>query len=133
MSEEIMEKNPEGTNMEEVLIPARSHPFCVVSIDTFGEHEMHDIQTNTAWDENPYSKGYAVVPDEMVPDMLATKGFCNIVFNKAKTEVVGFNALEIPDIPAPEPEPTQEERIAELELKNNELNEILDALLGLEG
>lgn len=93
---------------------ARENPFCVISKETFGKYAVHDIQCNSAWNSNPYSD-YAVVPDNMVADILATRGFVDIVLNEDGTEVVSFTALEIPEIPEPEEEPTQEERIAELE------------------
>ena len=99
----------------------RKNPFCVISIATYGDHKMHDIQTNSGWVENPYSEGYVIVPDDMVQDILATKGFCDIKLNKAGTEVVSFTARDIPEIVEPEPiepEPTT--------------GEILDVLLGVE-
>lgn len=98
--------------------------FCVISIATFGEHEMHDIQTNSAWTENPYGAEYAVVPADMVEDIMATQGYCDIVLNDDKTEVVSFTAREIPE-PEPMPEPiSQEERIEALE------NALLELALG---
>lgn len=90
----------------------RKNPLCVISIATYGEYKMHDIQTNTGWCENPYGKEYAVVPDDMVQDIMATKGYCDIVLNEAETDVVSFIARDIPEIPEPEipePEPTAEE------------------------
>ena len=98
-------------------IPVRKNRFCVISIDTFGDHAVHDIQTNSAWTENPYSEGYAVVPDDMVPAILETHGFCQIVLNEDETEVVSFVAREIPAIPEKEPEPTTDD--------------LLNALLGV--
>lgn len=80
----------------------KQNPFCVISIATHGENEMHYIQTNSGWSENPYGKDYAVVPDEMVQDIMATKGFCDITLNEDGTEVVSFIAREIPEIPEPE-------------------------------
>lgn len=98
MSEEIL-KNPQRVN-----------PFCVISKATFGEYAVRDIQTNSAWSENPYSD-YAIVPDEMVPDIMATKGFCDIKLSKDKTTVASFTAREIPEIPTAEPEPTTDDII----------------------
>ena len=80
----------------------RKNSFCVISINTYGKYTVHDIQTNSAWNENPYGKDYAVVPDKMVDDILKTKGFCNIELNADGTEVVSFAAREIPEIPKPE-------------------------------
>ena len=89
----------------------RKNPFCVISINTYGEHEMHDIQTNSGWVKNPYDTGYAVVPDTMVQDILETKGFCDITLNKDKTEVVSFVAREIPEPEPITPEPTPQDDI----------------------
>ena len=80
----------------------RKNYFCVISKGVFGEYRMHDIQTNSSWSENPYGDKYAVVPDDMVQDLMATKGFCDIVLNSDGTEVVSFVAREIPEIPEPE-------------------------------
>ena len=87
-------------------IKVRKNPFCVISLETFGEYAVHDIQTNSAWNTNPY-ENYAVVPDEMVEEIMETCGFCDIELNEEGTEVVSFVAREIPDIPAPDPEPEQ--------------------------
>ena len=118
MSEEILneiEEIPvEETFPVEEIIPQRVNPFCVISKNTFGEYAVHDIQTNSAWGANPY-EDYAVVPDDMVTEIMETRGFCDIVLNEDGTEVVEFTAREIPEIPVPTPEPTAEERIAELE------------------
>ena len=80
----------------------RKNNFCVISKDTFGEHAIHSIQTNSGWAKNPYGKEYAVVPDHMVQNIMATKGYCDIVLNEDGTEVVSFTAREIPIIPKPE-------------------------------
>lgn len=80
----------------------RQNPFCVISIATFGEYEIHDIQTNSSWCKNPYGEEYAVVPDNMVQDIMQTRGFCDIVLNEDNTEVVSFTAREIPVIQEPE-------------------------------
>lgn len=80
----------------------RKNWFCVISIATYGENEMHDIQTNSSWSKNPYGEEYAVVPDALVQDILATRGYCDIVLNDDGTEVVSFTAREIPEIPEPE-------------------------------
>lgn len=126
MSEEILNEIVEETEVmeetEEVIQmpPQRVNPFCVISKNTFGEYAVRDIQTNSAWGENPY-EDYAVVPDYMVLDIMETRGFCDIVLNEDGTEVVEFTAREIPEIPKEEvsTEPTTED--------------ILNALLGLEG
>ena len=98
----------------------RVNPLCVISKETFGDYNVRDIQTNSAWGENPY-EDYVVVPDDMVTAIMETHGFCDIVLNEDGTEVVSFTAREIPEIPVPEPEPTQKERIAELEAQNEML------------
>lgn len=89
----------------------RINPLCVISKEAYGDYAMHDIQTNSGWIENPYGEGYAVVPDEMVQDIMATKGFCDVVLNDEGTEVVAFTAREIPKIKTPEPEPTAEDKL----------------------
>lgn len=98
------------TETEIVELPQRVNPFCVISKATFGEYAVRDIQTNSAWSENPY-EDYAVVPDEMVQAILETKGFCDIVLNEDETEVVEFTTREIPEIPEQEPEPTTDDII----------------------
>lgn len=98
--------------IEEIIeLPQRVNPFCVISKATFGEYAVHDIQTNSSWGENPYGEAYAIVPDEMVPDIMETRGFCDIVLSEDGTEVVEFTAREIPEIPKPEPEPTTDDII----------------------
>ena len=114
---EIIEETEQP--IEEIVdIPQRVNDFCVISKDTFGEHEVRDIQTNSAWGSNPYGDGYAVVPDDMVTAIQETRGFCDITLNEDGTEIVGFTAREIPDIPEPTPEPTAEERLKALEEEN---------------
>ena len=123
MSEEILNEIEETqTETEIVEIPQRVNPFCVISKSVYGEYAVHDIQTNSAWSENPY-KDYAVVPDEMVLAIQETRGFCDIELNEDGTEVVEFTAREIPSIPEAPHEPTSEERIAELEAQNTMLME----------
>ena len=92
-------------------IPTRKNPFCVISKATYGDYAVRDIQTNSAWSGNPYGSDYAVVPDDMVGDILATRGFCDIELNEDGTEVVTFTPLEVPEIPEPEAQPTQLDRI----------------------
>lgn len=134
---EIIEET-ENTNVDEeiVEIPQRVNDFCVISKGTFGEYNVRDIQTNSTWGSNPYGDGYAVVSDDMVTAILETRGFCDITLNEDGTEIVGFTAREIPEIPEPPREKTAEERIAELEAQNVELQaslemqaEVLDYLL----
>ncbi len=106
-----IEENGMGNILEDLTykvpieIPQRVNPFCVISKDTFGEYAVRDIQTNSAWSENPY-EDYAIVPDEMVLAIQETRGFCDIELNEDGTEVVSFKAREIPDIPEPPNEPT---------------------------
>lgn len=106
---------------ENIELPQRENPFCVISKATFGEYSVHDIQTNSAWGENPYGEEYAVVPDEMVQDIMETLGFCDIILNEDETDVVSFEAREIPTIEPPKEttEPTADD--------------IINAMLGLEG
>ena len=103
MSKEILNEIKETqTETEIVEIPQRVNPFCVISKEVYGEYAVRDIQTNSAWGENPYPEEYAVVPDEMVQAIMETKGFCDIVLNEDGTEVVEFTAREIPEIPTEE-------------------------------
>ena len=95
--------------MEEIKVT--KNPFCVISKETFGDYAVHDIQTNSAWTSNPYGDDYAVVPDDMVTDIMETCGFCDIELNEDGTEIVSFSAREIPEIAEPEAEPTQLDRI----------------------
>ena len=94
----------------------KKSPLCVISKKTFGDYNVHRIQTNSVWDENPYGKDYAIVPDDMVQDIIETKGFCDIELNADGTEIVSFTAREIPEIPEVERKPTTEERLAALEM-----------------
>lgn len=94
----------------------RLNPFCVISKNVFGEHAVRDIQTNSAWQKNPYGDDYAIVPDDMVEDILKTRGYCSIRFNQEETEVASFTPREIPETPKIERKPTTEERLAALEM-----------------
>lgn len=112
MSEENLDymKNEESTVEIE-----RAYPLCVISVKTFGNYARHDIQTNSTWSANPY-EDYVIVPDNMVADIMATKGYCDIILNDEGTEVLLFTAREIPDIPAePEEEPEEEDVWSELD------------------
>lgn len=100
MSKEILVQE----TVEETAM--RKNAFCVISIEA-NENGWHDLQTSSGWGENPYGEGYAVVPDDMVPSIMETRGFCDIELNEDGTEVVAFTALEIPEFPEPEPEATQ--------------------------
>ena len=116
MSEEILnEVEKTQTETEIFEIPQRVNPFCVISKATFGEYAVRDIQTNSAWGENPYGEDYAVVPDDMVQDILATRGFCDIVLNEDGTEVVEFTPREIPEIPQEEAPPRDIDILYEIE------------------
>lgn len=120
MSEEILENIETPIEEEIIEIPQRVNPFCVISKDTFGEYAVRDIQTNSAWSENPY-EDYAVVPDDMVTEIMETRGFCDIELNEDGTEVVSFTAREIPEIPT------------ETKTAEPSVNDIINAMLGLEG
>ena len=91
--------------IEEML--QRLNPFCVIRKEPWGEYNVHDIQDNCSWSDNPYGDEYAVVPDDMVLAIKETKGFCDIVLNEDGTEVVEFTAKEIPEIPEQISEPSQ--------------------------
>ena len=117
MSENVI-LNDDLVYRELAKLPTRKNPFCVISKATYGDYAVRDIQTNSAWSGNPYGEDYAIVPDDLVEDIIATRGFCDIELNEDGTEVVSFTALEIPEIQEPEPEPTTDE--------------ILNTLLGVE-
>ena len=126
LENEIIEETEQPVEEEVVELPQRVNPFCVISKNTFGQYNVRDIQTNSAWGSNPYGETYAVVPDDMVTAIQETRGFCDIELNEDGTEVVGFTAREIPEIPEAPHEPTAEERIAELEAQNADLeNQIM--------
>ena len=110
-----MEKEIIEEITEEII--ERKNPICVVSKDIFGEYAVRDIQTNSGWSGNPYGDGYALVPDEWVEDIRATRGFCDIELNDEGTEIISFTAREIPEIPHVDPEiqPSTTERLAALE------------------
>ncbi len=72
----------------------------IISKDTFGNRNIHDIQSNSCWSGCPL-EGYAIIPDAMVDDILATKGCCDIVLNEDGTEVVSFTAREAPSVVVP--------------------------------
>ena len=106
----------------EEMPPQRVNPFCVVEKKGVivtdinkAEHVLRDIQTNGAWGANPYGDAYAVVPDDMVTDIMETHGFCDIELNEDGTEVVSFTAREIPEIPVAEAPPTDVEILYEIE------------------
>ncbi len=83
-------------------------PFCVIA-KTPWENGCRDLQSNSAWAENPYGDEYAVVPGDMVQDILATCGYCDIVLNEDGTAVVSFTAKDIPEPPEEAVEPSAEE------------------------
>ena len=87
--------------------------MCVISKATYeyGDGIFHTIQTNSSWTFNPYGEDYAVVPPDMVEDIMETKGFCDIELNEDGTEVVSFTAREIPVIEEPEPPVTEAEQL----------------------
>jgi len=117
---EIVEEIPEEETVSVEELIQRVNPFCVISKNTFGEYAVRDIQSNSSWGSNPY-EDYAVVPDDMVTAIMETRGFVDIELNEDGTEVVSFTAREIPEIPVPEPEPTVEDRVSELEVYSADL------------
>ena len=88
---------------------------CVISKEAYGEYGIRDIQTNSAWTENPYGEAYAIVPESMIENILDTRGFCDIVLNDNETEVVSYTAKPIPEMTEPQEMPTMEERLAAVE------------------
>lgn len=105
---------PSNTLDGALELPQRVNDFCVISKFTW-ENGGRDIQTNSGWGENPYGEDYAIVPDEMVPAIKETQGFCDIVLNEDGSEVVSFTARDIPEITPEELGPTLEERVTTIE------------------
>lgn len=70
----------------------------VISKSTFGSYNVRDIQCNANWDCCPYSD-YALIPDNLVEGILATKGYCDITLDSAGTTVASFTARTIPAVP----------------------------------
>lgn len=91
---------------EEIKNVTRKNNFCVISKEA-NENGWHDVQTNSAWSVNPYGESFAIVPDELVPDILETCGYCDLELNEDGTKVTSFTATTIPALPEPTPEPTQ--------------------------
>lgn len=105
--------------MTDIETTERKNLYCVIS-KVADENGWRDLQTNSAWIENPYGEAFAVVPYDMIEDIMKTHGFCNITLSEDGTEVVAFEATEIPafeDVEE-EAEPTTEE--------------LLNALLGVD-
>jgi hypothetical protein len=92
--------------------------FCVISKNTIGEHSLHNIQTNSGWNKNPYGEDYVVVPENLIKDILNTKGYCDIILNEEGTEIVSFIAREIPKLPC-------------AEVEDVSINDVVNALLGV--
>ena len=69
----------------------------VISKSTFGSYNVRDIQCNANWDCCPYSD-YALIPDNLVEGILATKGYCDITLDSAGTTVASFTARTIPSV-----------------------------------
>ena len=70
----------------------------VISKSTFGSYDVRDIQCNANWDCCPYSD-YALIPDDLLTGILATKGYCDIVLTDDGSAVASFTAREIPNVP----------------------------------
>ena len=90
--------------------------FGLISKNTFGQFNARDVQTNSSWAGNPYGEDYAIIPEELIEGIVETRGFCDIELNENGTEVVSFTPREIPEILAPQKQPTTEERLAALEM-----------------
>ncbi|MBR4404860.1 MAG: hypothetical protein IKT30_00580 [Bacteroidaceae bacterium] len=93
----------------------RQNVFCVISKETYGEHGLHAIQTNSGWGANPYGDEYAVVPSYMVDAILETGGYCDVTYTEDGKEVASFVAREKPE-PEPIPEPAEPETPADGDL-----------------
>lgn len=89
--------------LDEEVKPRQNH-FCVIAKEPWA-NGRRDLQTNSAWEENPYGDAYAVVPDDMVPSMIETQGYLDeLTLSEDGTEVVSFVPGEIPVIEPVEPE-----------------------------
>lgn len=75
--------------------------ICVIA-KTPWENGGRDLQTNSAWEGNPYGESHAIVPDELVAGIMETRGFCDIELTEDGAEVVAFTALPIPEFPEQE-------------------------------
>ena len=84
----------------------RKTDYCVIAKEA-DENGWHDLQTNSAWNANPYGEAYATVPDDMVQDIIRTFGYCDIELNEDGTEIIKFIATEIPANETVTIEPTQ--------------------------
>lgn len=62
----------------------------VISLNTYGNYHVRDIQVNTSWEDNPYPGTHAIIPEHLIDDIIKTNGFCDIVLNDDKTELVSF-------------------------------------------
>lgn len=103
--------------------------LCIISKETYGEYNIHDIQTNSAWTKNPYND-YAIVPEDMIENIIETRGFCDIELNEEGTEVISFISREIPEIPEPEQEPTEIEKLQkENESLKQQISDLEDCLI----
>lgn len=76
--------------------------ICVISKATFGDYDVHDIQTIAGWESNPYGDVYAIVPPDLVDSIMKTHGFCDIELSASGEEIVSFTPREIPEIPVTE-------------------------------
>ena len=85
--------------------------ICVISKAEYGEHKFRNIEMNSSWEENPYGEAYATVPEELIEDILGTKGFCDIELNAEGTAVIGLTPRDIPDMPETASEPSQLDRL----------------------
>lgn len=76
-----------------------------------------EIRVGVEYDEEQH-KSFAIIPDSMLEEILATEGLCDLELSEDGTEVVSFTALEVPDFMKGASEPSTEERIAALEEEN---------------
>lgn len=93
----------------------------------FGSSDSHayqrrQISIGVEYDEEQH-ESFAIFPDSMIDELLATEGFCELELSEDGKEVISFTPLEIPDYAKEPTEPTAEERIAALEEQNVALEE----------
>lgn len=55
-----------------------------------------EIILNVEWDAEIY-KNFAIIPDNLLEGILATKGWCDLELSEDGKTVIGFTATEIPE------------------------------------
>lgn len=79
---------------------------CVIS-KVANDNGWHDLQTSNIWHENPYGSSFAIVPDDMIDDIMETRGYCDIELNKDGKTLKSFTPRAIPVFPDTELKPSK--------------------------